>query len=101
MKNGFRVLASLVVSAGIRALLFREAEKPAREVAQALGSMGLGVWAAYALAQVVQDDITKSLIAQNEEKYALLRDGAVDVDAAQRALAESGAAATYVIDRLR
>ncbi|MBP7204282.1 MAG: type I restriction endonuclease subunit R [Propionivibrio sp.] len=28
-----------------------------------------------ALAQVVQDDITKSLIAQNEEKYALLRDG--------------------------
>lgn len=28
-----------------------------------------------ALAQVVQDDITKSLIAQNEEKYKLLRDG--------------------------
>lgn len=28
-----------------------------------------------ALAQVVLDDVTKSLIAQNEEKYALLRDG--------------------------
>ena len=28
-----------------------------------------------ALAQVGQDDITKSLIAQNEEKYALLRVG--------------------------
>ena len=54
MKNGFRLLASLAVSAGMLALLFREAEKPAREVAQALGSMGLGVWAAYALAQVVQ-----------------------------------------------
>lgn len=28
-----------------------------------------------ALSQVVQDDITKSLIAKNEEKYKLLRDG--------------------------
>ena len=28
-----------------------------------------------ALAQVVQDDITKSLAAKNAEKYALLRDG--------------------------
>ena len=54
MKNGLRVLASLAVSAGMLALLFREAEKPAREVVQALGAMGLGVWVAYALAQVVQ-----------------------------------------------
>ncbi len=54
MKNALRILASLAVSAGILALLFREAEKPAREVAQALWAMGLGVWVTYALAQVVQ-----------------------------------------------
>ena len=40
-------------------------------------------------------------VASGINGHALLRDGAVDVDAAQRALAESGAAATYVIDRLR
>jgi type I restriction enzyme R subunit len=49
-----------------------------REVMAALQRLNPGLPAeAYsqALAQVVQDDITKSLVAQNEEKYKLLRDG--------------------------
>ena len=49
-----------------------------REVLAALERLNPGLpQAAYldALAQVVQDDITKSLIAKNEEKYRLLRDG--------------------------
>ena len=54
MKNGLRIVLSLAVSAGILWLLFREAEKPAQEIAQALKGMGWGVWMAYALAQVVQ-----------------------------------------------
>jgi len=48
------------------------------EVMAALQRLNPGLPAeayAQALAQVVQDDITKSLIAQNEEKYKLLRDG--------------------------
>jgi hypothetical protein len=54
MKRLLRILVSLAVSGGILWLLFREAEKPARSVAQALWTMGLGVWVAYAVAQVVQ-----------------------------------------------
>jgi len=49
-----------------------------RDVLAALQRLNPGLpEAAYheALALVVQDDITKSLIAQNEEKYQLLRDG--------------------------
>lgn len=49
-----------------------------REVLAALKRLNPGLPdAAYdeALAQVVQDDITKSLIAKNEENYKLLRDG--------------------------
>ena len=49
-----------------------------RDVLAALKRLNPGLPdAAYqdALALVVQDDITKSLIAQNEEKYKLLRDG--------------------------
>lgn len=49
-----------------------------REVLAALKRLNPGLpEAAYhdALKQVVQDDISKSLIARNEEKYALLRDG--------------------------
>ncbi len=69
MKNALRILASLAVSAGILALLFREADKPAREVAQALWAMGFGVWAAYALAQVVQGGL-------RAVRYRLLLQGA-------------------------
>ena len=49
-----------------------------REVLAALKRLNPGLSAeAYsqALAQVLQDDITKTLIALNEEKYKLLRDG--------------------------
>lgn len=49
-----------------------------REVMAALQRLNPGLPAdAYsqALAQVVQDDITKSLLVHNEEKYTLLRDG--------------------------
>ncbi|NLG34334.1 MAG: hypothetical protein GX548_03170 [Lentisphaerae bacterium] len=54
MKKAFRIVLSLAVSGAILWLLFREAEKPARDVAQALWGMGGGIWAAYALGQVVQ-----------------------------------------------
>ncbi|MBS0495300.1 MAG: type I restriction endonuclease subunit R, partial [Proteobacteria bacterium] len=49
-----------------------------REVLAALERLNPGLpQAAYeqALAQVVQDDLSKSLVAKNEEKYRLLRDG--------------------------
>jgi type I restriction enzyme R subunit len=49
-----------------------------REVLAALKRLNPGLpHEAYsqALAQVLQDDITKTLIALNEEKYKLLRDG--------------------------
>ena len=54
MKKTFRWAASLAVSAGILWLVFREAGTSAQDVAQALGTMGAGVWAAYALAQLAQ-----------------------------------------------
>lgn len=49
-----------------------------REVPAALKRLNPGLAAeacSQALAQVLQDDITKTLIALNEEKYKLLRDG--------------------------
>ncbi len=54
MKKFLRVAASLLVSAGILFLIFREANTSAQDVAQALWTMGIGVWAAYAAAQVLQ-----------------------------------------------
>jgi hypothetical protein len=54
MRYAGRIGWSAAVSAGILWLVFREAHASAREVAQALGAMGFGVWAAYALAQGVQ-----------------------------------------------
>ena len=66
---------------GPDSLLGREDDTEAvltREVLAALKRLNPGLPdTAYgdALAQVVQDDITKSLIAKNEEKYKLLRDG--------------------------
>lgn len=54
MKKIWRAAASVAVSAGILALVFREAEASAGDVVRALGTMGLGVWAGYALAQLVQ-----------------------------------------------
>jgi type I restriction enzyme R subunit len=66
---------------GPNSLLGRASDAEAvltRDVLAALQRLNPGLPdAAYqdALAQVVQDDITKSLIAQNEEKYRLLRDG--------------------------
>ena len=46
MKQALRFGLSLAISAGILGLLFREAGSSAGEVVQALGAMGLGVWAA-------------------------------------------------------
>lgn len=49
-----------------------------REVLAALKRLNPGLSAeacSQALAQVLQDDITKTLISMNEEKYKLLRDG--------------------------
>ncbi len=54
MKKLLRLLVSLAVSGGILWLLFREADRPAHDVARALWTMGAWVWIAYALAQVVQ-----------------------------------------------
>lgn len=54
MKMALRVAVSAAVSAGILWLVFREAGSSAGEVLQALGAMGLGVWAAYAAAQLLQ-----------------------------------------------
>ena len=54
MKQALRFGLSLAISAGILGLLFREAGSSAGEVVQALGAMGLGVWAAYAAAQLLQ-----------------------------------------------
>ncbi|MGD9782034.1 MAG: lysylphosphatidylglycerol synthase domain-containing protein [Kiritimatiellia bacterium] len=54
MKMALRFAVSAAVSAGILWLVFREAGSSAGEVLQALGAMGLGVWAAYAAAQLLQ-----------------------------------------------
>ena len=54
MKKALRFGLSLAISAGILGLVFREAGASAGEVIQALGTMGLGVWAAYAAAQLLQ-----------------------------------------------
>ena len=54
MKKALRFGLSLAISAGILRLVFREAGSSAGEVIQALGTMGLGVWAAYAAAQLLQ-----------------------------------------------
>jgi len=66
---------------GPGSLLGRESDSEVvltREVLAALKRLNPGLPdEAYkqALAQVLQGDITKTLIAQNEEKYKLLRDG--------------------------
>ena len=54
MKRALRFGLSLAISAGILGLVFREAGASAGEVLQALGTMGLGVWALYAAAQLLQ-----------------------------------------------
>ena len=54
MKQALRFGLSLAISAGIVGLLFREAGSSAADVIQALGTMGLGVWATYAAAQLLQ-----------------------------------------------
>ena len=45
---------SLALSAGILALVFHAADSSAAEVARAVAAMGLGAWAAYAAAQLLQ-----------------------------------------------
>ena len=54
MKSVLRISGSLAISAGILWLVFREAGSPAQEVVQAMGTLGAGVWAAYAVAQLAQ-----------------------------------------------
>lgn len=54
MKKALRIGGSLTVSAGILWLIFRAAGSPAQEVVSALGALGAGVWATYALAQLAQ-----------------------------------------------
>jgi hypothetical protein len=54
MKKLWRAIASVAVSAGILWLVFREADASAQDVAQALWTMGAGVWAGYAAAQLAQ-----------------------------------------------
>lgn len=54
MKQALRFGLSLAISAGILALILHTAGSPASEVARALWTMGFGVWAVYAAAQVLQ-----------------------------------------------
>ncbi len=54
MKQVLRFGLSLAISAGILGLIFRAAGSPATEVVRALWTMGLGTWAAYAAAQLLQ-----------------------------------------------
>jgi len=54
MRNALRILGSMVISAGILWLLLQETGPSAQAGLQALWTMGLGVWVAYALAQVLQ-----------------------------------------------
>jgi Tol biopolymer transport system component len=53
MRKELQILGSMAISGGILWLIFRE-RHAATEVAQALWTMGLGVWGAYAVAQLVQ-----------------------------------------------
>ena len=45
---------SLAISAGILALVFHAADSSAADVARAVAALGLGVWATYAAAQLLQ-----------------------------------------------
>ena len=69
MRTALRFAASVAVSAGILWLVFREAGASAGEVLQALGAMGLGTWAAYAAAQLLQGGLRAA-------RYRLLLAGA-------------------------
>ena len=54
MGTGLHFGLSLALSAGILALVFQAADSSAAEVARAVAAMGLGAWAAYAAAQLLQ-----------------------------------------------
>ena len=54
MRNALRLLGSLLISAGILWLLFRETEGAATHGLQAIWRMGLGIWLAYSAAQLLQ-----------------------------------------------